>query len=149
MALHEGRLFRNGGEAPSKGPATKPEAGRERIITLLGPCPSHSTNWPGRRRLGARCGWRCSNSNWQGASNIWPTASPCARAPTKHEPHGFSIERILPLVQSNCRLVGFLLRALGFGGTVGANKYFAFRFRHPEKINQLVEAGRDRHEMRG
>ena len=34
MALHEGRLFRNGGEAPSKGPATKPEAGRERIITL-------------------------------------------------------------------------------------------------------------------
>jgi hypothetical protein len=47
VALHEGRLFRNSGEAPSKGPATKPEAGRERIITLLGPCPSHSANWPG------------------------------------------------------------------------------------------------------
>jgi len=51
VALHEGRLFRNGGEAPSNGLATKPEAGRERIITVLGPCPSHSTNWPGRRRL--------------------------------------------------------------------------------------------------
>ena len=49
------------------------------------------------------------------------------------------------LVRSNCRLVGFLLRALGFGDTVGANKYFAFHFRHPEKINQPVEAGRDRH----
>jgi len=107
--------------------------------------PSHSTNWPGRRRLGARCKWRCSNSNWQGASNIWPTPSPCARAPTKPEPHGFSIERTVLLVQSNCRLVGFLLCALGFGGAVGANKYFAFRFRHPEKINQPVEAGRDRH----
>jgi hypothetical protein len=80
-----------------------------------------------------------------GASKIWPTASPWARAPTKTEPHGFSIERILLLVQSNCRLVGFLLRTLGFGGAVGANKYFAFHFRHPEKINQLVEAGRFRH----
>jgi hypothetical protein len=35
----EGRLFRNGGEAPSKGLAMKPEAARERIITLLGPSP--------------------------------------------------------------------------------------------------------------
>ncbi len=33
------------------------------------------------------------------------------------------------------RLVGFLLRTLGFGGIVGANKCFAFRFRHREKIN--------------
>jgi hypothetical protein len=67
------------------------------------------------------------------------------RQPTKHEPHGFSIERILLLVQSNCRLVRLLLRTLGFGGAVGANKYFAFRFRHREKINQPVEAGRVRH----
>ena len=39
MALHEGRLFRNGGQAPTKGPATNPEAGRERIIILLSPSP--------------------------------------------------------------------------------------------------------------
>jgi hypothetical protein len=49
------------------------------------------------------------------------------------------------LVQSNSWLVGSLLRTLSFGGTVGANKYFAFRFRHPGKITQLVEAGNDRH----
>src|SRR6476469_3663970 len=47
-------------------------------------------------------------------------------------------------MQSSSRLVGFVLRALGFGGTVGANKYFAFRFRHPEKVSQLVEVGRER-----
>jgi hypothetical protein len=33
-------------------PGTKPEAGRERIITVLGPCPSHSTNWPGAAEAG-------------------------------------------------------------------------------------------------
>jgi len=42
VALHEGRLFRNGGEAPSQGLATKPEAGRERIITLLSPSAHHT-----------------------------------------------------------------------------------------------------------
>ena len=63
------------------------------------------------------------------------------RQPTKHEPHGFSIERILLLAPSNCRLVGFLLRTLSFGGAIGANKYFAFRFRHREKISQPVETG--------
>jgi hypothetical protein len=35
---------------PLKVLTTKPEAGRERIITVLGPCPSHSTNWPARAR---------------------------------------------------------------------------------------------------
>jgi hypothetical protein len=39
VALHEGRLFRDGGAAPSKGLATKREAARERIITLLVPSP--------------------------------------------------------------------------------------------------------------
>jgi hypothetical protein len=34
VALREGRLFRNGGEAPSNGLATKPEAGRERARPL-------------------------------------------------------------------------------------------------------------------
>jgi hypothetical protein len=52
VVSHEGRLFRNGGEAPYKGLATKPEAGRERIITVLGHCPSHSTNWPGAAEAG-------------------------------------------------------------------------------------------------
>jgi hypothetical protein len=130
-------------------------------LPLKDPRPVASGSSPGSalahhaRRTGpggggsARVAGSAARTRTGRASNIWPTASPCARAPTKHEPHGFSIERILLLVQSNCRLVGFLLRTLGFGGTVGANKYFAFRFRHPEKINQLVEAGRDRHEMRG
>jgi hypothetical protein len=68
-----------------------------------------------------------------------------ARAPTKPEPHGFSIERFVLLVQSNCRLVGFLRRALC---AMRANKYFAFHFRHPEKINQPVEAGSDRHGLK-
>jgi hypothetical protein len=81
--------------------------------------------------------------NWQSVSTIW-TASPCVGAQTKHEPHGFSIERSVLLVQSNCRLVGFLLRPLRFGGEVHANNYFAFHFRHRKKISELVETGPDR-----
>ena len=53
-------------------------------------------------------------------------------------------ERTVLLVQSSCTLVGFLLRALGFEGEVGANKYFAFQFCHPEKISQPAEVGCDR-----
>lgn len=47
-------------------------------------------------------------------------------------------------MQSSSRLVGFILRALGFGDAADANQYFAFRFRHPEKVSQLVEVGRGR-----
>jgi hypothetical protein len=32
---------------------------------------------------GAQCGYRCSNSNCPGASDIWATTSPWARAPPK------------------------------------------------------------------
>ena len=78
-------------------------------------------------RFGARCGWRCSNSNWQSVSIIWPTAAPCVGASTKYEPHGFSIERAVLSVQSDCRLVGFLLRALRFRAEVHASEYFAFQ----------------------
>ena len=46
-------------------------------------------------------------------------------------------------VQSS-RLVGFILRGLGFGDAADANQYFAFGFRHPEKVSQPVEVGRDR-----
>ena len=134
VALHEGRLFRNDGEAASQGLATKPETGRERIITLLSPSPITLDELTRAAKARRAVRWRCSNSNWQGGSNIWPTPSPCARASTKPESHGISIDRIV--------LVGFLLRTLG---AVGANKHFAFHFRHPEKINQLVEAGRVRH----
>jgi hypothetical protein len=59
-------------------------------------------------------------------------------------PRGSSIERIVLLMQSSSKLVGFILRALGFGNAADANQYFAFRFRHPEKVNQPVEVGRDR-----
>jgi hypothetical protein len=55
-----------------------------------------------------------------------------------------SIERIVLVMQPSSRLVGFILRALGFDDAVDANQYFAFRFRHPEKVSQLVEVGRDR-----
>ena len=55
-----------------------------------------------------------------------------------------SIERVVLVRQSNNRLVGFIRRALGFEGHVDANQYFAFRFRHPEKVSQLVEVGRER-----
>ena len=49
---------------------------------------SRSTNWLGPRRLQRElCGWRCSSSNWRGASNIRATVSPCGRRPTKLEPH--------------------------------------------------------------
>jgi hypothetical protein len=43
------------------------------------------------------------------------------------------------------RGLGFLLLALGFRDVVGANKDFAFLFRHPEKVCQWVKARRDRH----
>ena len=46
-------------------------------------------------------------------------------------------------MQSNSRLLGFILRALGFGDASDANQYFAFRFRHPQNVNQHVEVGRD------
>jgi hypothetical protein len=40
---------------------------------------------------------------------------------------------------------------LGLGDSVGANKEFAFRFRHPKEISQEVQSRRDRHgfELRG
>ena len=47
-------------------------------------------------------------------------------------------------MQSNNRLVGFIHRALGFEDDVDASQYFAFRFRHPEEVSQLVEVGRER-----
>src|SRR6202044_2286861 len=47
-------------------------------------------------------------------------------------------------MQSSSRLVGFILYALGFGDAADSNQYFAFRFRHPEKVSQQVEVGRDR-----
>ena len=58
---------------------------------------------------------------------------------------GFSIERIVLLMQSNRRLVRLLHRALGFGVGGGANDEFAFYFRHPEKVSQPVEVGLDRY----
>src|ERR1700722_16539788 len=47
-------------------------------------------------------------------------------------------------MQSSSRLVGFILYALGFGDAADANRCFAFRSRHPEKVSQQVEVGRDR-----
>ena len=111
---------------------------------------SASTNWPGRRRLGARCGWALLELELAGRVEYLADRIALCASANKHGPHGSSreLERIVLLAQSNRRLVAkFLLRALGFGGTgeKGANKYFAFRFRHCEKINQSVEAGRVRH----
>jgi DNA protecting protein DprA len=131
-----GAPYRTGDEA---------EAARERIVALLGPSPIRLDELARAARLRrARCGWRCSNSNLRGASNIRATASPCARPPTKFEPRGFSIERIVPLRQLS-GLEGVLVSALGFGDCVRANINFAFRFRHPEEIGEQVEPGRDRH----
>ena len=58
---------------------------------------------------------------------------------------GFSIERIVLVMQSNRRLVRLLHRALGFGVAAAANDEFAFYFRHPEKVSQPVEVGLDRY----
>src|SRR5579863_5250999 len=103
-------------------------------------------NWPGRRRLPrARCGWRCSNSSWRGASNIRATASPCGRSPTKRQPARSSIERRAAVMQSGRGLVGLLVRAFGLGDGVGADKYFTLRLGHPEEISQELKAAGDRH----
>jgi hypothetical protein len=57
---------------------------------------------------------------------------------------GFSIEPAALSLSSNCRFVGFLIRALGSGAEVHASNYFAFQFRHREKISELVETSPDR-----
>ena len=93
-------------------PATKPRPRASGSSPCSALRQSRSTNWLGPRRLRrGRCGWRCSNSNWPGASNIRATASPCARPPTKSEPHGGSIERIARVRQSNRSFEGLLLVA--------------------------------------
>ena len=53
------------------------------------------------------------------------------------------IERIVCLGAVQLKARRHSPRALTLRGHRSANKYFAFRFRHPEKINQPVEAGRD------
>ena len=102
--------------------------------------PSHSRTGPAAKA--SRCGWRCSNSNWW-ARRIFARPHRLVRGRQRNRSRMDSQSNdLFSWCGSNCRLVGFLLRTLG---AVRANKYFAFHFRHPEKINQPVEAGRDRH----
>jgi hypothetical protein len=90
-----------------------------------------------------QCGYRCSNSNCR-TRRIFGRPRRLRRERHRNMIAWISIERIVLVMQSSSRLVGFILRALSFGDAADANQYFAFRFRHPEKVSQQVEVGRDR-----
>jgi hypothetical protein len=61
---------------------------------------------------------------------------------------GSSVERIIRARQFNRGLEGLLVGVLGFSDGVGANIYFAFRFRHSEKIGEQIEAARNSHGLK-
>ena len=77
--------------------------------------------------FGARYSYRCSNFEPCRARPIFGRPRTAwARAPTNISSVDLSIERIVLMMQSNGRLVGFILRALGFEDALDANQSFCF-----------------------